>query len=128
MLIFWLTWNIPSQSLGGDVKKGRNNCVVAVLLSRVQNHNHLHLSMPRSLQKTFEIVTIHYKIGNTFDSTPQQDNQIKTLNAKALENVIQSFLLSTWPTYPKIFNADKMENNWFVLFYLWEGIKLKTAK
>lgn len=84
--------------------------------------------MPNSLQKTFEIVTIHCKIGNTFDSTPQQDNQIKTLNAKAMENVIQSFLLSTQPTYPKKFNPDKMENNWFVLFYLWEGINLKSKK
>lgn len=83
--------------------------------------------MPRSLQKTFEIVTIHCKIWNTFDSTPQ-DNKKKTLNVKALENVIQSFLLSTWPTYPKIFNAGKMRNNWFVLFYLWEGIKIKTVK
>lgn len=117
----------PGQSLGGDVKKGRNDCVIAVLMRWVQNHNHLHLLMPRSLQKTFEIVTIHCKIGNTFDSTPQ-DNQIKTLNAKELENVIQSFLLSTWPTYPKIFNPGKMENKRFVLFYLWEGIKLKTAK
>lgn len=75
-----------------------------------------------------EIVTIHCKIGNTFDSTPQQDNQIKTLNVKAMENVIQSFLLSTQPTYPKRFNTVKMENNWFILFYLWEGIKLQTAK
>lgn len=67
--------------------------------------------MPRSLQKAFEIVTSHCKIGNTFDSTPQQDNRIKTLNVNALENVIQSFLLSPQPTYPKIFNAGKMENN-----------------
>lgn len=58
----------------------------------VQNHSRSRLTMPRIVQKPFQIVTIPSKIENTFDSTPQQDNQIKTSNAKALENVIRRLL------------------------------------
>lgn len=93
--IFWLTQTTPHADQGGSVEREAWRAM-AVLMSlgfkttiayayRCQEACKIHLRLKQFIPKLKTYSS---------DCTPEQDNQIKTSNVKALENVIYSFLVS----------------------------------